>query len=92
MAEWIERSLLVLGDHRIQTHGFEPRSSQANDVNFMLVFITQHSALIRYGKDWLAECLAEWLVGDFILSEAPNLKVGGLIWHASANLDVHHSG
>ena len=33
MAECIECLSPILGDHGIQTHGFKPWSSQANDLN-----------------------------------------------------------
>ena len=44
-----------LVDRGIRTHGFEPRSSQTNDIKIDACrFLARCSTLLGYGKDWFA--------------------------------------
>ena len=65
MAEWVEGPSPVLGeDQGIQTHGFKPWSGQTNCLKIDTCrFLDRHSALLGYGKDWVAQCqdnVTEW--------------------------------
>ena len=54
----------LLGDWGIEPHGFEPWSSQTNDIKFDTChFLARHSALLGDGKDQLVWCqdnMTEW--------------------------------
>ena len=57
MAEWVERPSPVLGDRGIRNHWFEPWSSQIKNLKINTShFLTRHSALFGWVKDWLAQC------------------------------------
>ena len=60
MAEGVEHP----GD--LDFAGWKPRSSQSNDFKIDTYhFLVRHSALLRHGKDWLAQCQDIALSGIF---------------------------
>ena len=56
-AKWIEYLSPILLARMIQTHGYEPKSSQTNDSKIdKCHFQARSLALLGEDKDWLAQC------------------------------------
>ena len=60
VAKWVERPPPVLGEDcgfESKAHGFETWSSQTKDFKMdTCCFLAWRLELLRYGKDWLAQC------------------------------------
>ena len=58
VAKLVERLSPILGDQGIEeTLRFKYQSSQTNDLQIDTChYLARHSALLREGKDWLAQC------------------------------------
>ena len=55
-AEWIEQQASIIGDQRIQTHGFQLWSTLTIELHIdMCRFLVRHLASLGWGKDCLAQ-------------------------------------